>query len=331
MEDIKVSVIVPIFGVRDYIAKCLESIFNQTLKNFEIILVDDASTDGSLEIAQHCIDSLKRKDISVKIIRHAQNKGLPSTRNSGLSKVSGKYVFHFDSDDYADAEMLETLVDEAELKQADIVWCDWYLTTSNGDRYMRQPSLSSADEAVKAMLGGAMKFNVWNKLIRKKLYDTSGIKFPDGQAMGEDMTIIKLFSKATVVSYVPKAFYHYVKTNPNAYSQTYNESHLRQLRANVADLENYLGHHATSSYAKEINFFKLEVKFPFLLMKDNRKFFFRLWKSWYPEADLFIGNNPYISSRSNMVQKLANKNLFPLVTLYANLLNIASWLVSRKK
>lgn len=321
MADINVSVIVPVYGVRQYLGKCLASIFAQSLKGFEVIIVDDASTDGSLDVAKECVACLNRDDIHVRIIRHDLNKGLPSARNTGLDAAKGKYIFHFDGDDFADHSMLEALHDEAEDKGADIVWCDWFLTSSRGERYMRQPGYSTSTEAINGMLGGAMKFNVWNKLVRRSLYDTNNIRFPERRAMGEDLTMIKLFAHADKVSYLPRAFYHYVKYNSGAYSRNYNAEHLSQLRENVCDLSAYLQERAPGQFDIELNLLKLEVKFPFLLMAHDRKRFYGLWKEWYPEANRFISANRYISLRSRMIQQLACMGLFPLVTLYSKALN----------
>ena len=82
---------------------------------------------------------------------------------------------------------------------------------------MSQPSYNNPEDALKAMLSGGMKYNVWNKLIKRTLYTQYDIWFPSGHGMGEDMTIMMLFACATSVHYVDKAFYHYVKINTNAF------------------------------------------------------------------------------------------------------------------
>ncbi len=320
MEDIKVSVIVPVYGVEKFIARCIESILNQTLRGIELIIVDDATKDRSMQIADSVIRNHKGILPDIRIVRHEANKGLPDARNTGLSAARGEYVFHFDSDDYADPGMLAMLYDTAKCEDADIVWCDWFLTTENGDRYMKQPSYSSPDEAVRGMLGGAMKFNVWNKLVRRHLYESSSVEFPSGLGMGEDLTMIRLFANATRAVYVPMAFYHYVKTNTGAFSNTYSEKHLRQLRKNVHSLSCYLKEKFGNAYDTEIEFLKLEVKFPFLLMKDHKRFH-KLWREWYPESNRFIKRNRYISSRSRYIQLFAKSGWFGVIRFYSFLLD----------
>ena len=222
-----VSIIIPIYKVEAFIGRCAESLMCQTLKEgVEFIFVDDATPDGSIGVLEEVLERYPERQTQVRLLRHEANKGLPAARNTGLAEARGTYVFHCDSDDYVEPEMLETLLDAAERHQADMVWCDWYLTFADSERYMRQPEYATATEALRAMLAGAMKYNVWNKLVRRSLYTENHILFPAGYGMGEDMTMMRLAACARKVAYVPRAFYHYVKTNTNSFCQTYSERHL---------------------------------------------------------------------------------------------------------
>ena len=258
----KVSVIVPIYKVERFIARCVTSLMKQTLQDVEYIFVDDATPDQSLSILQEVLAAYPERKKYVKILHHKDNQGLPAARNTGLEVSEGEYIFHCDSDDYVEPDMLETLYNEALKNNADIVWCDWFLTFGQNERYMKQPNYNTPLEAVKAMLGGAMKFNVWNKLVKRELYQKNAITFPAGFSMGEDMTMILPFVFAKKIHYVPKAFYHYVKTNSGAYTQNHSERHLKDLQYNVARVEMTLRQRLGASLDKEIAFFKLETKFP---------------------------------------------------------------------
>lgn len=160
----KVSVIVPIYKVEKFIVKCAESLLSQTLEDVEFIFVDDASPDNSIKLLKDSIKKFPQRKGQVKIITHEQNKGLPAARNTGLSIASGDYIFHCDSDDFVDADMLETFYNAAKTDDVDIIWCDWYLSFEHNERYMKQPSYSSPMDALKGMLSGAMKFTVWTNL-----------------------------------------------------------------------------------------------------------------------------------------------------------------------
>ena len=196
-----------------------------------------------------------------------------------------------------------------------MVWCDWYLTFAESERYMRQPEYATATEALRAMLAGAMKYNVWNKLVRRSLYTENHILFPAGYGMGEDMTMMRLAACARKVAYVPHAFYHYVKTNTNSFCQTYSERHLQELRHNVGETAAFVLNRLGTEWEREVAFLKLEAKFPFLI-SDGRQGEYRRWTEWYPEANAYIMQNKSVSLRSRMVQWLAAHNFFAAVRIY---------------
>ena len=115
MEAVNVSVIVPVYNVQDYLAKCIDSVLSQTYEDFELILVNDGSKDSSPQIC----DSYLQKDARIKVI-HKENGGLSSARNAGLDVAKGKYIYFLDSDDYIDPMLLEKTIAVMEQQQ-----CDW--------------------------------------------------------------------------------------------------------------------------------------------------------------------------------------------------------------
>ena len=319
MVKSKVSVIVPIYKVDGFIERCVVSLMEQTLDEVEYIFVDDASPDGSVKILREVVERYPSRKDCVKIITHSENKGLPAARNTGLADATGEYIFHCDSDDFVELDMLESLYNKAKECDVDVVWCDFFLSFETNERYMKQPSYYTSADALKAMLSGAMKYNVWNKLVKRSLYIDNNISFPAGYGMGEDMTMMMLFGNAQKVAYVPRAFYHYVKLNTGAFSQTYSDRHLVELKHNVQRIVDYMQVKFGSDIEQELAFFKLDVKFPFLITDDSRKY--RIWQEWYPEANKYIGKNKLISARSNALQWLAWKGQFWVVKLYYILIN----------
>lgn len=317
----KVSVIIPVYGVEKFISHCADSLMNQTMREgVEYIFVDDASQDASMERLKSVLSKHPERTSQVKILVHERNMGLPAARNTGLAQAKGEYIFHCDSDDFVEPEMLETLYGKAKEKDADIVWCDWYLTFGSTERYMKQPDCNSPEDALKAMLGGAMKFNVWNKLVRRNLYIDNAIVFPAGYGMGEDMTMMMLFAYARKITYIPMAFYHYVKTNTAAFSQTYSARHLEELKYNVDRISSFIQSRYGNSMNKEIAFMKLEAKFPFL-MSNGKGGKYKLWSMWYPEANRYIMQNTHTSMRRRLIQWCAGKNLFAFVWFHYVFLN----------
>ena len=315
---IKVSVIIPIYKVERFIERCVRSLLEQTLQEVEYIFVNDATPDKSIDILQTVMAEYPNRTEQIKVLVHEKNKGLPAARNTGLTVAGGEYIFHCDSDDYVEVDMLEQLYEEAVKKDADIVWCDWFLTFEKNERYMKQPEYTNSQDALKAMLSGSMKYNVWNKLVKRSLYVNHQITFPDGFGMGEDMTMMMLFVHAGKVSYLPNAYYHYVKLNTGAFSQTYSDKHLVELQHNVKRMVDYICRYYENALEKELAFFKLDVKFPFLISNDSKKY--RLWKEWYPGANAYILQNKHVSTRSRWLQWFAWKNQFWVVKLYHVLL-----------
>lgn len=313
-ESYSVSVIVPVYKVERFIERCVRSLMEQTLRDVEFIFVDDASPDGSIRLLQEVVALYPDREKDVRLIRHRTNLGLPAARNSGLAVARGEYLFHCDSDDYVDSGMLEQLYARALERDADVVWCDWWLSFGTNERYMKQPEYATPFEALRGMLSGVMKFNVWNKLVRRSLYAQSGIEFPTGYGMGEDMTMMRLMARARRVAYLAKAFYHYVQLNSGAFSKTYSDRHLVELRHNVEVIQQDMRQLFGSRLDEELAFFKLDVKFPFLIGADARRY--ALWQTWYPEANRFILRNRRLSWRSRMLQWLASKGQFWAVRLY---------------
>ena len=113
---IKVSVIVPVYNVDLYLVECLDSIINQTLKEIEIICVDDCSTDNSYMI----LEEYSKKDSRIKLIKHKENRGLGPARNTGIENATGEYISFIDSDDYVSLDFLENLYSTAKKFDLDI-------------------------------------------------------------------------------------------------------------------------------------------------------------------------------------------------------------------
>lgn len=309
--EIKVSVIVPFWKVEAFIARCARSLMEQTLQEVEFIFVDDASPDRSAEILREAVAGSGR---DVKILSHPENKGLPAARNTGLSAARGKYVFHCDSDDYLEPAMLEKLYLAAEAARADIAYCDFWLDFGNSRRLM--PARGFGDAATmlrEGFLAGTLKYNVWNKLARRSLYE--GISFPEGHSMGEDMTMMMLASRAGAVVHVAEPLYHYMKTNDGALTTGFSDKALEDLRFNTDRVLDFLGP-LDGDWAE---FFKLNVKLPFLFTGEKRDW--RNWRSWYPEANRFIGRNKALPFRTRMVQHFAALGLRPLVQAYCFLVS----------
>lgn len=313
-ETYKVSVIIPIYNVRNFISRCAESLMRQTLGEIEYIFVDDVTTDDSIDILYTVLEKYPENKKCIKVIHHETNKGLPAARNTGLSVANGEYVFHCDGDDYVEPNMLSDMYSVAKKENTDIVWADWFLSFENKERYMAQPYFDTAENALKGILSGSMKYNVWNKLVRRTLYEDNDIEFPSGHGMGEDMTMIRLFACAKNVAYIPKAYYHYVKINSGAMTNVWSQKHIDDIKYNVTATEDYIKQKFGDKMNDYIAYFKLSVKVHFLISDDIRMY--RLWNGLFSEANRYIMQNKSVCLRTRILQWMAWKKQYWFVKLY---------------
>lgn len=316
MVKIMISIIVPVYKVEKFIEKCATSLFCQTYSNIEYLFVDDATPDKSIVILKEVIKRFPDRQDKVRILTHKENKGLPAARNTGLCAAGGDYIFHCDSDDFLEPDAMEKLYEKAKENDADIVWCDWFLSFEKNERYMKQPEYDTVIEALKGLLCDTMKYNVWNKLVKRSIYVDNRIFFPSGHDMGEDMTMIKLFACADKVAYVPKACYHYKRINTDAFTRSFSDKNLHDIIFNTEQTVSFLEKKYGNLLKSEISYFKLNVKFP-LLINDNYRLY-RLWKELFSESDEYIGKNKNLSCRHRMLEYAASRGWFGIVWLHYN-------------
>ena len=204
----KVSVIIPVYGVKKYIERCARSLFEQTLDDIEYIFVDDSTPDNSISILRKVLSEYPNREKQVKILRHEKNKGLAQARQTGLKIASGEYIAHCDSDDWVDVHMYEEMYNKAIEEDADVVVCDYIVTNDTSViKTINACHAKSAKQLIENCLFQRDPWSLWNKLFNRKAY--SNIEYPKG-AMGEDMvTIIQLLWNCKMLSYIKKPYYQY--------------------------------------------------------------------------------------------------------------------------
>lgn len=210
---VRVSVIVPVFGAESYLRRCLGSIVCQTFSDWEAILVDDGSVDGSGRIC----DEYAGLDSRFKVF-HKENGGVSSAREAGLAAAAGEYVIHMDPDDWIEPGMLYDLFEEATRSGSDMVICDFIEEWEWGKMVQRQAPYNLDHESVLRELYSHLHGSCCNKLVRRSLFQEYDIHFPAGMNFCEDLYVNTALLKHDIkVSYLPKAFYHYDHTtNPSS-------------------------------------------------------------------------------------------------------------------
>lgn len=204
-----VSLIIPVYNVEKYLQKALHSVENQTFKSFEAIIVNDGSTDGSLNI----INEFVERNSNFHLINQ-ENAGLSAARNAGLSISKGEYIAFMDSDDYIHPDFLKSLYKAAVKNNADIACCNFnfYYPNSHLKIYMPftcMPGIYSQSQALKKLiLDMGLHFFAWNKLCKRSLFFENNIKFYD--MYFEDIaTSPRLFYHANKVVVLGRALYNY--------------------------------------------------------------------------------------------------------------------------
>ena len=212
-NKIKVSVIVPVYNVQNYVKTCVESIINQTYKNLEVILINDGSTDESLKI----LKELQKTDNRIQVVSR-ENKGTLYTRLEGAKIATGEYVVYIDTDDYIDETLLSRLIEENEGINADIVQTDYIIENQirgkkikENNYYKNKTTIEKNNfkEIYDIFLTTYQYSGICAKLIKKDLLNN--IKFQKSVNMCEDLYInLELISQAKKILFIPEAYYHYM-------------------------------------------------------------------------------------------------------------------------
>ncbi|ETI67556.1 glycosyltransferase family 2 protein [Neobacillus vireti] len=219
-----ISIIVPVYNLEAYLEKCIKSIIIQTIKNIEVILINDGSTDESGVIC----DSYASMDCRIKVI-HKKNGGLSSARNAGMKIASGEYIGFVDGDDYVDRNMFGELYWLCENTNSDISICKFgrELNENLSNEMTEKPFCEEMDkiEAMRQLFKGELyRFSVCNKLFKKSCFEN--IVFPEGRIHEDLSTTYKLFSNANKVVYTNYIGYIYVKRDNSILASRFNEKRL---------------------------------------------------------------------------------------------------------
>lgn len=213
--DYIITIVVPIYNVEEYLEECIESILRQSYKDYEVILVDDGSTDQSGSLAERYAES--RNHFTVL---HKENGGISSARNMGIQRAQGKYICFVDADDILQEDYLQQLYLAAEQKDADMVFCDYYETDQNGQTLEKaagvcpyskgmteQRLLLRALTIVGANHYATAAVVAWNKLVKTGIMKT--MPYPEGVLHEDEFIIMPLLLKCSCIVWVDKKLYGY--------------------------------------------------------------------------------------------------------------------------
>lgn len=223
----KVSIIVPAFNVEKYIAKCLNSILKQTYKDYEVLIINDGSTDNTPVICEQF--AKQHPEIT---IFNKKNGGLSSARNYGIKKARGKYVTFIDSDDYIEPTYLYTLIDditanncEISMVKHNIVYPHKTINTGTHTRI----KLDSQECLKKMLYGDDVDVSAWAKLYEKNLF--TNIEYPNNRLFEDSATTYLLIDKANKIFLNSTPLYNYIIRNDSITNKSFNKNNLDLIEA----------------------------------------------------------------------------------------------------
>lgn len=300
------SIIVPAFNVENYIEECITSILKQSFTNFELLLIDDGSTDNSGKIC----DEYALKDNRVRVF-HGANRGVSFSRNLGIANSKGELIMYVDGDDFIADSMCEKLVGAIEESDADIAFCDYQFAL---DDHV-EPSKSydwhqQGIEGLKEYIEDVWT-TVWGNVHRKSLYDND-ISSPEGVRYCEDFHLmVRLCSNARKVAKVAEPLYSYRQRTD---SMVHNISLAAQKdeRWVYQDIIEYLQHIGVYTHLeKQMCWRTLKAAQELALSTDR----FNDFLAYNPDKAKYILSCPYIGVKLKIIMWLLTHNMKHLASL----------------
>lgn len=211
---IKVTVIVPVYNTSKYLRRCLDSLVNQTLKEIEILVINDCSTDDSKDI----LDEYEKKYETVKVFHNKTNKGIGYNRNLGIQKAKGEFLSFIDSDDWTNETMFDKMYNKAIKDDNDLVICNFYKVLDNNNNLNEfeidvvnskydNTTLNNSRELL-------LDINLapWNKLYKKELF-TKDVRFPENLKYEDAIVVVKALARAKKIGVVEDKLNYYLVRN----------------------------------------------------------------------------------------------------------------------
>lgn len=238
---IKVSIIIPCYNVEKFIVKALESAINQTMRDIEIIVINDGSQDNTLPI----INRYAKQDKRIKVINQ-KNQGLSFSRNIGIKRARGEYIQHLDGDDWLELNTCELAYNYAKKINADIVCYDLIREGEDGQysiitfENLKEGVMYNQSICLKELYKESFNINSVSKLIKRKLYIENNILHPENISLGEDLfTVLKLLLIPTKIGKINQCLYHY-KLNINSITNSLKSRKLSDLNKGFKEVEKFI-------------------------------------------------------------------------------------------
>lgn len=306
----KISIIVPVYNVEKYLSRCIDSILSQTFTDFEILLVNDGSTDGSGNICEE----YAKKDNRIRVL-HKNNEGVSSARNTGLDNAKGDWIAFVDSDDWIDRNMYYILYNEAISSEADVIMCDFYIyyNQNSKDLIKAVSTDSSKEDIIKNYM---LSFtSLCNILVHRSLYEKYRLRIPESFTVCEDFWLsVQLFYYAKKISSVHIPLYFYNRENKNSILNNSNKTrYIDECKVYFDIVSFFKNKNVLPLYQKEVSWRILKSKQDLVLDPHKHKQFLKL----YPKSHKYILSCPesFCNKKIKILMWMLVNYMRPLVFL----------------
>lgn len=306
-----VSVIVPVYNVAPYIERCAKSLFEQTLKDIEIIFVDDCSPDNSIELVKNLASNYHDRLAQIKYVRHEHNRGLAQARKTGLDVATGKYVAHCDSDDYVSVEMYEKLYDEAEKTKSEIVYCDFLMDYGFQKTICRSVELCQDKVLFLERYISFVWTSLCNLFVKRSLYLGNLISYPIGISYCEDFYVsCQLFYYAKKISKVNEPLYCYNRTNESSIMHGLNSKTFEDEKTTYQFIIAFIAEHDLGRRLEKVLSWRvLKNKQDLVLFPDKHEEYLK----FFPVSRKYIWSCPFCNRKIKIMMWMLTHGMRPIV------------------
>ena len=243
----EITVIIPVYNAEKYIKECLQSLYMQSYKNIDVLVINDGSTDGTINV----IESFQKEhsDFILKIITE-KNGGAARARNRGIQLATGKYISFFDADDIADSNMLEEMINVAHKKNADLITCDfyWMYQHKNVQEKLYAPK-SERDLFISAWAAP------WNKLYRRSMLINNNVFFTEGYTYEDTSFYLKYIPYCKSIVHIDQPFIYWRQHNTSTMRKS-QDKRISQIFPVLEDaIKYYKEQNLYKKYEKELEYF----------------------------------------------------------------------------
>lgn len=310
----KVSIIIPVYNVEQYIERCARNLFEQTLDDLEYLFIDDCSTDNSIDVLMKVLEDYPHRKRQVIIHKMDVNSGQAKVREWGIRNAKGEYTIHCDSDDSVDKTAYKVLYEKAKENNCDIVFHDYYICKGQEKLYNESGILGKTkNQILSEILRDKIKASLWMALIKRSIYDDCRFLFPRGDMTEDCAIILQVLTLSERITQIEKGLYYYYinsESISNKLSVSYCLKRFQDCVDNTALLESFFKNFSYT-LSEEFDIRKLS-NVNKLLPIINKRGCLSKWKNTYPQLAIRLLHTRRLTIKEKAKIALIYMGLYPV-------------------